>query len=103
MSAPERSTIRCRLDSVEFRVLAPLRHERLVGTDLGHAGAVEDDDVVGHSDSAEAMGHEDRDSADGRSGGPVRFPGPCGGGETLEEGVLRLGVECGGRLIEDQE
>ena len=45
-----------------------------MGAHLDHAGAVEHDDEIGHPDGAEAMRHEDRDAAVGRSAAPFDFP-----------------------------
>ncbi len=44
-------------------VLAAGGHEFVVAADLCHAGAVEDDDEVGHSDGAETVRDQDHDAA----------------------------------------
>ena len=49
-----------RLNAVELGVLPALGHELVVRADLDHAGAVEDDDEVGHAHGGEAVRHEDR-------------------------------------------
>src|SRR6202035_3334569 len=98
------SPVRRGLDSVELRVLAALGEEGFVGSRLYHSGAVQDDDEVGHSHGAEAVGDEEGDAAvDGRLAG-----GSCGASSrrrrvALEEGVLGLGVEGRRGLVEDEE
>ena len=56
--------------------------------------AVEHDDEVGHADRREAVRHEHGDA-------PVVACRPRRGREPLEQRVLGLGVEGGGRLVED--
>src|SRR5258705_4506680 len=72
------------LDAVELGVGPALRHQRLVGADLGYAGAVEDDDEVGHAHRAEPVRDEDRDAL-----------GPLGRRRVaLEQRVFGLGVQA---------
>src|SRR5688500_18029223 len=83
------SAVGGRLDAVQLRIGAALRHQVLVGADLGHAGAVEHDDEVGHAHRAEAVRHQDRDAS--------HSPAVAGGGGcarrrrvALEEGMFGL-------------
>ena len=50
------------LDREQLGVLAAAGHEVVVAADLDDAGAVEDDDQVGHAHGREAVRHEDRDA-----------------------------------------
>ena len=59
-------------------------------------GSVQHHDEIGHADRGEAMRHQDRDPAAG-----VGTPRRCG--VALKERVLRLRIECSGRLVEDQQ
>src|SRR5579859_7122815 len=60
------STIRRGLDAVKLRVLAALRHQRLMRAYFDDTRAVQYHDQVGHAYSAEAMRHQDRNAAVGR-------------------------------------
>src|SRR3990172_2519821 len=89
--------IRRSLDSVELRVLPAPGCELLVVADLGDAASVEDDDEVGHADGGEAVGDQDGDAVG------IAVTASRGGGVALEEGMLGLGIEGGGGLVEDQK
>ena len=67
----------------------------VVGADLDDPGAVEHDDEVGHAHGGEAVRHEDGDAA-------VVAAAAGAGRVALEQGVLGLGVERGGRLVEHE-
>ena len=67
-----------------------------MGADLDEAGAVEDDDEVGHAHGAEAVRHQDRDAA-------IVAVAAGAGRVALEQRVLGLGVEGGGGLVEHQQ
>ena len=78
------------LDAVELRVLATEREQRLVGALLGDRAVLQDDDVVGVANGAQAVSDGDHRPA---------VHGPL---ERLDDHVLGLGVERGGRLVEDE-
>ena len=65
--------------------------------DLDDARAVEHDDQVGHPHGREAVRDQHRDAAVGRRRSRAR------GGVALEQRVLGLGVERGGRLVEHEQ
>ena len=80
-----------RLD--ERLVRAALGHELVVRAALGHGALVEDADLVRAADRAEAVGyHKRRPRLRGRDAV-----------ERLLDDALGLGVEGGGRLVEDQD
>ena len=70
---------------------------------LDDARAVENDDQVCHPHGAETVGDQDCDPAVPVGWVAVGFTAACGGGVTFEQGVLGLGVERGGGLVEDEE
>src|SRR5262249_31405301 len=57
------STIRGRLDAVKLGVLPASGDEFVVAACFNHAGAVKDDDLIGHSNSTETVRDKDGDAA----------------------------------------
>ena len=98
------AAVRRGLDAVELGVLAAAGHQVFVGADFDQVGAVEDDDDAGHAHGAEAVRDQDRDAAEIVWRGAIAVARTVRrGGVALEQGVLGLGVERGGRLVEDQQ
>src|SRR5579872_3144372 len=93
--AREASSIGRGLDSVELGVLTTARYQRIMRAGLDDAGPIQDHDVVGHPDGAEPVRYENRD--------PAIRPFARGGRVAFEQRMLRFGIECGRRFIEDEQ
>ncbi len=79
------------LDAVKFGVDFVACDQFVVGAFLGDKAAFEHDDLVGVADRAEAV----RDGDDGAAFHQAF--------ERFHDDLLRLGVERGGRLVEDED
>ncbi len=91
VSGPRRHAGGRELERMEAPVHAVVRQELVVGAFLHDAALVEHGDPMGEADGGQAVGDED----DGPPLGEV--------GESLLDDVLALGVEIGGRLVQDED
>jgi membrane-associated phospholipid phosphatase len=97
IEAPGLGAIRRRLNSVQLCVLPALSQQPLMRPRLHQPRAVEHQDQVGHAYRREAVRHENGNASIAAVGGL-----PRGGGIAFEKSVFGLGIERGGRLVENQ-